>query len=531
MDPSAVQLRRIWKTPPNGPINGWAGHGAGGIGKGPNGLAAWAVHTAFSSDSIQWCVYYGSSDTLSTVPAWRYSSSTFGDLPPYPTVGRFWGDGREAVGFPNYEAFDIGGGGSVIHLKYTIFRKDSNNVLESAPAAIVDPNKNSPVEILVQPTEILAADLDGDGADELVLVINTMVGATGISNYPEVWIYRGGPNFSTDAPTLIIRDAQTVHPSSQFYAKIGDIDGDHRPDLAISGFYDVQSTQNVYTKIFFSSPGSPWNWKNPDRVLRSIPSQPLPDYRISLHDVNGDGTADVVGLVDGHYDGIYLWMSGMGHDARTRPFDSTDYDIHLKTTMYVNDDHMAGSLNDTSGRYEMLPILVSDNGLIHLLSGGPNGTDGRIVATIADTSLIPDYVRGPIGDVNGDGWEDYMVVYLGRSEPQRSVMIFAGGAYIPHKLLTGSVKVVPIEGHAAGLFVYPCPAKDQVKIAWRGDLERMPERFEVRDLLGCLVASGEVEPYRGAALWECKDAPTGIYMLNVFDRNGGSIATASIVKE
>jgi hypothetical protein len=57
---------------------------------------------------------------------------------------------------------------------------------------------------------------------------------------------------------------------------------------------------------------------------------------------------------------------------------------------------------------------------------------------------------------------------------------------------------------------------DELHIAWRGDLKRMPARFVVHDMLGTEVASGEVQPWRGEALWRCAEIPSGVYMVSIF---------------
>jgi hypothetical protein len=56
----------------------------------------------------------------------------------------------------------------------------------------------------------------------------------------------------------------------------------------------------------------------------------------------------------------------------------------------------------------------------------------------------------------------------------------------------------------------------------------MPARFEVRDVLGRLIAEGSAESWRGAVVWNCAAEPSGLYLLAVFDRTGDPIATATV---
>jgi hypothetical protein len=53
----------------------------------------------------------------------------------------------------------------------------------------------------------------------------------------------------------------------------------------------------------------------------------------------------------------------------------------------------------------------------------------------------------------------------------------------------------------------------------------------VHDALGRLVARGEVEPWRGEALWRCEGVPVGAYFLTVYDADGAVVATSHLLKE
>jgi len=75
------------------------------------------------------------------------------------------------------------------------------------------------------------------------------------------------------------------------------------------------------------------------------------------------------------------------------------------------------------------------------------------------------------------------------------------------------------------------PMQDHLNIYWRGDLARMPARFEIHDVTGNHIASGSVDPSRGAALWNCADVPPGTYLLSVFDREGSLLVTARSIKQ
>jgi len=107
--------------------------------------------------------------------------------------------------------------------------------------------------------------------------------------------------------------------------------------------------------------------------------------------------------------------------------------------------------------------------------------------------------------------------------------ILGGGPQIPRDPTMG-VRAIAGEGHEQAVALWPNPMREELHIAWRGDLRRMPSRFVVYDMLGREVARGDVEPGRGAALWRCGDLPGGVYLLSIHDRAGGLITTTRIIK-
>jgi len=108
--------------------------------------------------------------------------------------------------------------------------------------------------------------------------------------------------------------------------------------------------------------------------------------------------------------------------------------------------------------------------------------------------------------------------------------VLSGGPLIPQDFPTSAVETVEAEQKRDALKLWPMPMRDHLNIYWRGDLARMPARFEIHDVTGNHIASGSVDPSRGAALWNCSDVSPGTYLLSVFDELGEQIATASVVK-
>ncbi|MEZ4785164.1 MAG: hypothetical protein R3F28_13940 [Candidatus Kapaibacterium sp.] len=137
----------------------------------------------------------------------------------------------------------------------------------------------------------------------------------------------------------------------------------------------------------------------------------------------------------------------------------------------------------------------------------------------------------PIGDCDGDGWSDLLLSdddwYL---FDHGIAMVIAGGPEIPTDDTTLSVRAIATEEHRRALHIWPNPMRDKLQIVWRGDLRRLPRRFTIHNALGELVAEGEVEPGVGAARWESRDTPSGLYLLTVYDSQGEVLATTEVVK-
>ena len=100
----------------------------------------------------------------------------------------------------------------------------------------------------------------------------------------------------------------------------------------------------------------------------------------------------------------------------------------------------------------------------------------------------------------------------------------ASHTYIPSEDPIVGVRQVTLDGRSRGLSLWPNPVRDELNIAWRGDLKRMPRRFEVHDINGNRLVSGSVPEGDGAAVWDASAHPAGVYILSVYDSDGRALA-------
>jgi hypothetical protein len=436
---------------------------------------------------------------LSGPRAWRGSSS----------VPDFFGDGQRFL--------TLFATGPVLQF-YPI---DSGRIA-SAPAMTWVASRADSPGVRGALADFCVADLDGDGDDELIVFIGLIYGEPE-PHHSQVWIYEGGANFQLETPTTVLREAVAEFGNPPI-GGVGDFDGDGHVDIGM--LQNPTSGAGNHLMFWFGDGELPEDGALPDRSV-------IIEYGWwTVVNVDGDSTSDI--LTD-----RFVFHSAGGKSARTRAFDETDADVTLIENRYFH-QHF-GPMNNRSRLYDMVGTEAYDvvnGGQLRAFSGGPSGPDATYDAVFyASDHGFFESPSGrqnmPAGDVNGDGWSDFLGGYPRYyDDTDRGVVIvLAGGPYIPVDDPSMGVREVVTGERPRSVFIWPIPAGEELNIAWRGDLERMPARFEVFDVGGRLVARGTVDPYAGAALWRCGDAPPGAYVLRVLDEAGQPVGTAAFVKQ
>jgi hypothetical protein len=492
------------------PGNEQIGSGVAGLGDiSGDGIGDFAVQWGVDG---RWRLYFGRDSAPSTTPDWI--SEPFLYHPP--VVGKFWGGDRKGIVFSKHYDNDIG---SAPYFQLDVFDIDGG-IPRATPTVIKDSLFN------FGDLDILCRDFDGDGADEL------LVSHIAYQELPEIWIFRGGPGFKLDSPALILRETEQPE-NADYHVVIGDFDGDHKPDILTGGTYAT----GQQLKFWFSSRhASVWEWDQPDRVVAlDKDSSPSLDFGITAVDCDGDGVMDLI--FPAHDGAIRIYRSrAAGKNALDRSFSNGDADRTFDPGSAW--PKPVGYLNDRNQRYGMFGLEGGDgkgHGILAIFGGGPNGPDAAYEAYYGasfdglDDGLMYNFVT-PLSDVNGDGWDDLMIGdwhYYDEILHPGIAFILAGGSYIPRDISLG-VRDLVAENKRDAISIWPVPAREELHIAWRGDLPRMPERFAVHDLLGRLVAEGSAEAWRGTVVWKCASDPPGLYLLTVFDHEGDPIATATV---
>lgn len=523
----AAKLRRVWTQEGNPQVTDlyclslWGGADISG-----DSINDFAV---YRGSDRSWLFYRGG-----TVP----ESAPFLELDSVgssqPILARFFGDDRRFLLFREDYRMNI----DSVDYYYDVLtlHEITGGSLASTPTIVSDQGLGD-IPIERNAGHVLVADVNNDAIDDLIVTM----GGMRIGHVPDVdaafqaWIYFGGSDFSLDTPDVVVRNIEVTDRPVHWSLLCDDFDGDGRTDMVFGQTFSSSDTLRFY----WGDEGSPTSWaeRPPDRTVSFAYGQTtLGSLQLRASRLDADRGADIVGYTGNN--GTYLYLSGRG-DPRTRSFRADDADISYPLTSFSATG--VGSLNNRQGRYDMLALdmglgVARDQVGYVFIAGTADGPDHDYEAwyapgldSLRNTPTFP--LCTAVGDVTGDGYEDllYGTWSYGPLETGLAILL-AGGPDIPLDDPSMAVEEYPVAREASGLSLWPNPVVDELHIAWKGNLERMPSRFAIYDLKGTTVVESQADPHRGEMLWRCDGVVPGIYTLIAYDAEDHPIAEARIVK-
>ena len=526
---NAVLLRNIWMVRGATAGGDRVGEGAGWVGDvNHSGQEDFAV---LIGSTAEWRVYVDSNGKHTTTPFWTFDSGA--GVPWRPVVGNFRGDSNLLVAFTRADMRIIEG---VPHLTARLLFYEVKDSLGKPDQPVMVLNTATYIEnASAYPRDILVSDLDGDGDDELILVFGSFLRNLERIATAEIWIYEGGADFQLDSPSVVLKDTRENNPT--FYgAAIARLDGDGFPDILTSANY--QSDPSSQVNIWWGGQAIHELSVTPDRSIDLNQTVlTLPPTMPALLDLDGDHIDDVVGtrLVDVEHDRWEIYyFSSKSASARSRRFDRDDAQkIFVSTSLFAAGS--LGYLNDSLRRFEMLTLLgpSPEGGAgIFGLSGGKLGPNASYDALYSSPSGSVFGVGGVVPNCSGSGWDCFLTAnpaWFGGD--QGIAILLEGGPYIPNDDTTLSIQSIATEEHEAALHIWPNPVVDELHVAWRGDLKSSPATLRVFDLNGRQIVEGDVDGWRGEALWKCGSVSPGTYLLIVYDHQEVPIARTRIIKQ
>lgn len=274
-----------------------------------------------------------------------------------------------------------------------------------------------------------AGDLNADG------FIDVVVGANGVgADNGEAYIYLGSANGLSSSPALTLSGFNAGDQFGVSVSSAGDVNGDGYSDLVIGAFGSGGTAQGeVY--IYYGGPAilSP----SPPLILLDVDATNNDNFGLSVAgvgDVNGDGYSDIVVGACGanSYKGkAYLYLGGHSGLSVTPAVTLIGGAIGDYFGFSVSG---AGDING-DGFSDLLvgaPTNSTGSGAAYLYLGGEGVFSTTPACSLHGISLNDGFgwnLSG-CGDVNGDGFSDFVVGAYGVATNTGAAYIYYGNASV-----------------------------------------------------------------------------------------------------
>jgi FG-GAP repeat len=360
-------------------------------------------------------VYTGIASGLSAAPVFTATGETVNNHFGYAagTAGDLNGDGYDDIVIGAYHWHGFRGR---VYL-YTA----SDAGLGGTPALIL--TGDAPNDYLGR-SVAGANDVNGDGYDDVVMA------AQGYGNYTgRVYLYTGGPNGLSGTHLSIVSGEGSADSFGESLAAAGDVNGDGYGDIIIGaiGYGDFMGRAYLYA-------GGPTGLSTGPMWIATGESADSSFGRsvAGAGDVNGDGYSDVIiGAPDYNNSTgrVYFYAGGPG-GLRADP-------MIILTGEKPQDDFgwaLAGAGDINGDRYD--DVIVGAHrfnnltGRTYLYLGGPHGLSATAALTLTGeepNNFFGHSVAG-VGDVNADGYDDFLVGAYGYDGSRGRVYLYLGKA-------------------------------------------------------------------------------------------------------
>jgi hypothetical protein len=267
-NPDAVQLQRIWMIKADLLSHDEVGGGMKGLGDvNGDGYGDFAVHRRRPD---RWMVFHGHPTRIDTTPAQEFPGYYLVSDNRGLAAGNFWGNGERGVAMVH--AYHDSVLQSLVEVH--VFRIRDGRI-DTVPTTVWSGVRRGRQDTITYLSELKAADLDGDGDDELFLSSsNTTYFPDSTSSYGRLLIFEGGQGFDITQPTSELRSR--IENRGPFAVHVGKLDRDSFPDLlTVSQYFGI-----YHYEFYWGEGRLPTTSAMPDRHLER-PS--VGDYSIAVN--------------------------------------------------------------------------------------------------------------------------------------------------------------------------------------------------------------------------------------------------------
>ncbi|MFT5684760.1 MAG: hypothetical protein ACI8RZ_005704 [Myxococcota bacterium] len=325
-------------------------------------------------------------------------------------------------------------------------------------------------------------DVDGDGNPDL------LIGSLNLDVGGGAYVVYGPPSdMDLSAADIRLTASGSSDEAGRVVALLGDVDGDGSSESLIGARYDDDGGLNHGAAyLLWSSGAASGSLDDQTIVLSGINEQDSAGYWVAAAgDVDGDGMADALVNAyradDGETTNVgetYLLTSSGALSGLT-----TDLSLASADASFLGEaaSDQSGSCISTAGDidgdgYDDLLIGAqhrdlgkdADVGAVYVVTGSPTGASSLADATAILTGELASDFAGravsPMGDLNGDGNDDFLVGSKTNDEGGNS----AGKSYLVLGPVSGTTGLIDV---AAGRFVGDvAESQSGTEVALAGDV-------------------------------------------------------------